>query len=46
MTVIYSDYTRARIGWFFGLSGPQLATVALSSLPMFWAIQSLSLIHI
>lgn len=40
MTAIYSDYTRARIGWFFGLSGPQLATVGLSSLPMFWAIQS------
>ena len=39
MAVIYSDYSRARIGWFFGLSGWQLATVALTSLPVFWAIQ-------
>ena len=39
MAVIYADYSRARIGWFFGLSGGQLATVALTSLPLFWAIQ-------
>ena len=39
MAVIYADYSRARIGWFFGLSGGQLATVALASLPLFWAIQ-------
>ena len=30
MGVIYSDYSRARIGHFFGLSGWQLATVALT----------------
>lgn len=30
---IYSDYSRARIGWFFGLSGWQLATVSLTVLP-------------
>ena len=28
MVVIYSDYSRARIGHFFGLSGWQLAVVA------------------
>ncbi len=39
MAVIYADYSRARIGWFFGLSGWQLATLALTSLPLFWAIQ-------
>ena len=39
MSVIYSDYSRDRIGWFFGLSGWQLAVVALSSLPMFWSVQ-------
>ncbi|WP_344252347.1 SCO6880 family protein [Terrabacter carboxydivorans] len=39
MGVIYSDYSRARIGWFFGLSGWQLATVALSFLPVAWAMQ-------
>ncbi len=39
MGVIYSDYSRARIGWFFGLSGWQLATVALTFLPIAWAMQ-------
>lgn len=39
MAVIYSDYSRARIGWFFGLSGWQLVTVALSFLPIAWAMQ-------
>lgn len=38
MVSIYSDYTRARIGWFFGLSGPQLGVVAAASLPLFWAV--------
>ena len=28
MVVIYCDYSRARIGYFFGLSGWQLAVVA------------------
>ena len=40
MGVIYSDYSRARIGWFFGLSGWQLGVVALGSLPVFWCIQA------
>ncbi|HET7477098.1 MAG TPA: SCO6880 family protein [Dermatophilaceae bacterium] len=40
MAVIYSDYSRARIGWFFGLSGWQLGVVALSTMPMFWSVQS------
>lgn len=39
MSVIYSDYSRDRIGWFFGLSGWQLAVVALSSIPTFWSVQ-------
>lgn len=39
MGVIYSDYSRARIGWFFGLSGWQLTTVALTFLPIAWAMQ-------
>ena len=34
MAVIYSDYSRARIGHFFGLSGWQLAVVALSLMPV------------
>ncbi len=36
---IYSDYTRDRIGWFFGLRAWQLAAVSVSTLPVFWAIQ-------
>ncbi len=40
MPVIYNDYSRARIGWFFGLSGWQLGVVALSTMPVFWSIQS------
>lgn len=40
MAVIYSDYSRARIGWFFGLSGWQLGVVALGTLPVFWCIQA------
>ncbi|MDI9629450.1 MAG: PrgI family protein [Acidobacteriota bacterium] len=35
----YTDYSRDRIGWFFGLSGPQLAILAAASLPVFWALQ-------
>ena len=35
---IYADYQKDRIGWFFGLSGPQLALVALATLPAMWAI--------
>ena len=36
---IYSDYSRAKVGWFFGLTGWQLATVALSVMPVFWSFQ-------
>ena len=35
---MYSDYQKDRIGWFFGLSGPQLVLVALATLPAMWAI--------
>ena len=36
---IYSDYSRDRIGWFLGLSGWQLFTLASTVLPFFWAIK-------
>ena len=39
MAVIYSDYSRDKIGWFFGLNGWQLASLAATSLPFFWSIQ-------
>src|SRR5664280_866853 len=39
MATIYGDYSRDKIGWFFGLSGWQLATLAATVMPVFWAIQ-------
>ena len=40
MAVIYSDYSRARIGWFFGLSGWQLAVTCLAFLPIAVSLQN------
>ncbi len=40
MAVTYSDYAKDRIGWFFGLTGWQLGTLAATSLPIFWALNS------
>ena len=39
MSMIYSDYNRDRIGWFFGLSGWQLALLAASALPVIISLQ-------
>ena len=33
MSTTYADYTRDRIGWFFGISGGQLIFLAIASLP-------------
>jgi hypothetical protein len=38
MANVYSDYSRARIGWFFGLSGAQLGAVAAGAVPVAWSI--------
>lgn len=35
---VYGDYTRAKIGWFFGLTGWQLGLLALAVLPVAVAI--------
>lgn len=35
---VYRDYTRARIGWFFGLTGLQLAVLAAAVLPVAWSV--------
>ena len=35
---VYSDYSRDRIGWFFGLTGPQLAVLGSAALPVFIAV--------
>ena len=37
---VYSDYAKDRIGWFFGLTGWQLGSLAVTSLPVFWAINT------
>ncbi len=34
----YGDYTRDRVGWFFGMTGPQLAVVTISGLPLLLAV--------
>ena len=39
MSMIYSDYSRDRIGWFFGVSGSQLALLAASALPVIISLQ-------
>lgn len=39
MATIYGDYSRDKIGWFFGLSGWQLAVLAVSVMPVLWAVQ-------
>lgn len=40
MALVFDDYSRDRIGWFFGLSGWQLAVLVLSSLPVFLAVRA------
>ena len=37
MTTVYSDFSRDRIGWFFGLTGPQLAVLSVGLFPALWA---------
>lgn len=34
----YGDYTRDRVGWFFGMTGPQVVLVVLGSLPVLLAV--------
>ena len=40
MATVYSDYGRDRIGWFFGLTGPQLAMLGTGLFPALWAFHS------
>ena len=39
MTQIYNEYSKARIGWFLGLTGWQASVVALSTMPVFWFVR-------
>ncbi len=36
---VYSEYSRDKIGWFFGLSGWQLGALAAAAMPAFVAVQ-------
>ncbi|MDN5803846.1 MAG: PrgI family protein [Microlunatus sp.] len=38
MSQVYSQYSKAKIGWIFGLSAWQVGIVAASSVPVFYAI--------
>ena len=38
MSVEYADYTRDRVGFFFGMTGPQLATVMAAGVPLLLAV--------
>ncbi len=40
MAVVYSDYTRDRVGMFFGLTGAQLGILVVAAVPALWAVQS------
>ena len=37
---VYADYSRAKVGWFFGLTGWQLGMLAATSLPVWWALRA------
>jgi hypothetical protein len=37
---VYTDYSKDRIGWFFGLTGAQLGILAVTVLPVFWALNA------
>ncbi|WP_460838068.1 SCO6880 family protein [Nocardioides marmoraquaticus] len=39
MATTYTDYSRDKIGWFFGLSGPQLAVLAIGVMPVLWSVK-------
>lgn len=39
MAATYADYSRDKIGWFFGLSGGQLAILVAAIMPFFWAVK-------
>lgn len=40
MASVYGDYSRDRIGWFFGLSGAQLIILGVGLFPVLWAFNT------
>ena len=40
MAVVFSEYAKDRVGWFFGLTGPQLIAVLVAGGPVLWAFNA------
>src|SRR5664279_2148978 len=40
MSTVYNDYSRDKIGWFFGLSGPKIGLLVVTAFPVLLAIQT------
>ena len=40
MAAVYGDYTRDRVGMFFGLTGVQLGILVAAGIPALWALQT------
>lgn len=40
MVTTYRDYQRDKVGWFFGISGAQLAVLAAGVIPVLWTVRS------
>jgi hypothetical protein len=40
MASVYGDYTRDRVGMFFGLTGVQLGILVAAGIPALWALQT------
>ena len=38
MAALYGDYTRDRVGMFFGLTGVQLSILVVAAMPVLWAV--------
>ena len=40
MAAVFGDYTRDRVGVFFGLTGVQLAILVVGAAPLLWAFHT------
>jgi hypothetical protein len=40
MSAVFNEYAKDRVGWFFGLTGPQLAVVVAAGLPVLGAFNT------
>ena len=40
MSMVFHDYAKDRVGWFFGLTGPQALAVVCAGAPALWAFSA------